>query len=42
MAPREKIVQDFNVLADRILGLPEPDAARAQVRLFGRAVGARA
>jgi pilus assembly protein CpaE len=42
MAPREKIVQDFNALADRLLGLPEPDAARAQVRLFGRAVGARA
>ena len=42
MAPREKIVQDFNNLADRILGLPEPEGAKPQLRLFGRAVSARA
>jgi pilus assembly protein CpaE len=42
MAPREKIVQDFNTLADRIMGLPEPEAAKSQLRLFGRAVSARA
>jgi len=42
MAPREKIVQDFNALADRVMGLPEPEPVRSQLRLFGRSVGARA
>lgn len=42
MAPREKISQDFQALADRILGLPEPEPARPQLRLFGRSVSARA
>ena len=42
MAPREKISQDFQALADRILGLPEPESARPQLRLFGRSVSARA
>jgi len=38
MAPREKIVQDFNALADRVMGLPEPEPAlaAAAVRAFGR------
>lgn len=42
MAPREKISQDFQALADRILGLPGPEVARSQRRLFGRAISARA
>jgi len=42
MAPREKITQDFNVLARRILGLPDPEPVKAQLRLFGRTVTARA
>lgn len=39
---REKITQDFANLADKLLGLAEPEPARASMRLFGRAVGARA
>ena len=42
MAPREKIVQDFNTIADRVLGLSESVAVKPQLRLFGRSVGARA
>ncbi len=42
MAPRDRITADFNALADRILGLPEPDAAKSALRFFGRAVSARA
>ncbi len=42
MAPREKIVGDFNALADRIIGLPAPAPAKPQVRLFGRTISARA
>jgi pilus assembly protein CpaE len=42
MAPREKITQDFHAIADRLLGLPAAEAAKPQLRLFGRAVGARA
>jgi MinD-like ATPase involved in chromosome partitioning or flagellar assembly len=41
MAPREKISGDFNVLADRILGISEPEVAKPQRRLFGRTVAAR-
>ena len=40
MAPREKISGDFVALADRILGLPEPEVAKPQRRLFGRTVAA--
>jgi len=42
MAPRERISQDFHSLADRILGLQAQEPAKAPMRLFGRAVGARA
>jgi pilus assembly protein CpaE len=42
MAPRDKITADFNALADRILGLPEPETGRSALRLFGRAAGLRA
>ena len=42
MAPREKIVGDFNALAARIMGLPEAEPAKSSLRLFGRAVSARA
>ncbi len=35
-------MQDFNALADRVMGLPEPEPVRSQLRLFGRSVGARA
>ncbi|MEO5964839.1 MAG: AAA family ATPase, partial [Candidatus Limnocylindrales bacterium] len=41
---REKVTQDFVVLADRLLGIESPhaEAARGSLRLFGRTVGARA
>jgi pilus assembly protein CpaE len=42
MAPREKIVADFIQLADRVLGTAEPVPSKPQVRLFGRAITARA
>jgi Flp pilus assembly CpaE family ATPase len=42
MSPREKITADFNALADRIIGLPEPDPARSALRFFGRTAGVRA
>jgi pilus assembly protein CpaE len=42
MAPKEKITADFNALADRIIGLPEPEAARPAMRIFGRAAASRA
>jgi pilus assembly protein CpaE len=41
MAPKEKITQDFHAVADRMLGVPGTAAAKSQVKLFGRAVGAR-
>jgi len=42
MAPREKITGEFQVLADRLLGLPEREPARVGLNLFGRAAAARA
>jgi len=42
VGPREKITQDFISLADRLLGNPETEPAKTQLRLFGRTVGARA
>jgi cellulose biosynthesis protein BcsQ len=40
---RERITQDFSVLADKLLGVePASEPARASLRLFGRPVGARA
>jgi Flp pilus assembly CpaE family ATPase len=42
MAPKEKITADFNALADRIIGLPEPESARSTMRIFGRAAPSRA
>jgi MinD-like ATPase involved in chromosome partitioning or flagellar assembly len=38
---REKILQDFEQLADRILGVQAVEPARAQLRFFGRQVAAR-
>ena len=42
MAPREKITQDFHAIADRMLGVTAPVPAKPPMRLFGRAVSARA
>ena len=44
IAPRERITQDFVDLASRLLGIQhvEPARAPASMRLFGRAVAARA
>lgn len=42
MGAREKVTQDFGALADKLLGLAEPEPARPSLRLFGRSVGARA
>jgi len=42
MAPKEKITGDFQAIADRLLGLPATENAKPPLRLFGRAVGARA
>jgi pilus assembly protein CpaE len=42
MAPREKITGEFQVLADRLLGVPEREPARVGLNLFGRAAAARA
>ena len=42
MAPREKVTGDFQVLADRLLGVAEREPARAGLHLFGRQVTARA
>jgi Flp pilus assembly CpaE family ATPase len=40
LAPREKIAQDFEALADRIVGTPAVQPDRAAFRLFGRATAA--
>jgi len=42
MAPREKITGEFQVLADRLLGVAEREPARMGLNLFGRAAAARA
>jgi pilus assembly protein CpaE len=43
IGPREKITQDFSLLADKLLGVePAAEAVRPSMRLFGRPVGARA
>jgi pilus assembly protein CpaE len=42
IAPREKITGEFQVLADRLLGVPEREPARMGLNLFGRAAAARA
>lgn len=39
--PGHGITQDFGVLADRIIGRPSPQPAKAAFRLFGRALAAR-
>jgi len=39
---RERITQDFEQLADRILGIVAVEPARSQLRFFGRQVAARA
>ncbi len=37
MFPREKITEDFDALADRLVGAPKPEAANRQpFRIFGR------
>jgi pilus assembly protein CpaE len=42
MAPQDKVTQDFNLLADRILGVAEAEPARPPMRLFGYTLPARA
>ena len=42
MAPRETITGEFQVLADRLLGVAEREPARMGLNLFGRAAAARA
>jgi MinD-like ATPase involved in chromosome partitioning or flagellar assembly len=37
MSPKEKVTRDFEVLADRLLGVPEEEPVKAGFRLFGRA-----
>jgi pilus assembly protein CpaE len=39
---REKITQDFENLAAKLLGIPETEPAKASLRFFGRSVGVRA
>ena len=42
LAPRDAITQDFEILADRLLGLDAPQPAKAGFKLFGRTMAARA
>ena len=42
LAPREKVTQDFALLADKILGISEGDAAKQPMTIFRRAAPARA
>lgn len=42
MAPRERIAQDFMLIADRLIGAPEAQPARTPFRLFARPAVARA
>jgi pilus assembly protein CpaE len=42
IGPRERITQDFEQLAARVLGIEIVEPARPQLRLFGRPVAARA
>jgi len=42
IGPREKITEDFQQLAARILGIEMVEAAKPQLRLFGRQVSVRA
>jgi cellulose biosynthesis protein BcsQ len=39
---RERITGDFDALANKLLGIAEAEPAKPALRLFGRAVGARA
>ena len=39
---REKITQDFETLAAKLLGVPEAEPAKSSLRFFGRTDGARA
>jgi Flp pilus assembly CpaE family ATPase len=36
MFPRERITEDFDALADRILGTPSTTSAKQPFKLFGR------
>ncbi len=38
LAPKERITLDFDVMADRLLGVSDGDVARTPLRLFGRAI----
>jgi pilus assembly protein CpaE len=42
LAPREKITGDFHAIADRILGVSVGEPGKPALRLFGRAISARA
>jgi Flp pilus assembly CpaE family ATPase len=42
LAPKEKLTADFAALADRLLGVAEPEVIRPSLRLWGRPVAARA
>ena len=42
MAPREKITGDFQLLADRLLGVTMREPVKAGLNLFGRRSAARA
>ena len=41
LAPRDAITNDFEILADRLLGLDAPQPAKAGFKLFGRTMAAR-
>ena len=42
IGPRERITEDFQQLAARILGIEMVEAAKPQLRFFGRQVSVRA
>jgi hypothetical protein len=41
LAPRDAVTNDFEILADRLLGLDTAQPAKATFKLFGRTMPAR-